>query len=51
MDEASVIAARLGGVSDARALLEGLFLHSPVAFHLYAADGRSLLPGEQGGGP
>jgi len=43
MDEASVIAARLGGVSDARALLEGLFLHSPVAFHLYAADGRSLL--------
>jgi PAS domain S-box-containing protein len=43
MDEASVIAARLGGVSDARALLEGLFFHAPVAFHLYAADGRSLV--------
>jgi len=43
MDEASVIAARLGGVPDARALLEGLFFHAPVAFHLYAADGRSLV--------
>jgi len=43
MDEATLIAARLGGVSDARALLEGLFFHAPVPFHLYAADGRSLL--------
>ena len=43
MDEASLIAARLGGVSDVRALLEGLFFHAPVAFHLYAADGRSLV--------
>jgi len=43
MDDASSIAAQLGGVSDARALLEGLFFHAPVAFHLYAADGRSLV--------
>jgi len=43
MDEASLIAARLGGVADARALLEGLFFHAPVPFHLYAADGRSLV--------
>ena len=43
MDEASLISSRLGSVADARALLEGLFFHAPVGFHLYAADGRSLV--------
>ena len=42
MDESSLIAA-LGGVGDARALLEGLFLHAPVPFLVYSGDGRTLV--------
>ena len=39
----SALAARLASVADPLALLVGLFAHSPVAFQIYAADGRSLL--------
>jgi PAS domain S-box-containing protein len=42
-DDPSLISARLGGVSDVRALLEGLFFHAPVAFQVYRADGHSLV--------
>src|SRR5262245_42684303 len=34
---------RLGSISDPRALLEGLFEQSPVAFQIYRADGHCLL--------
>jgi PAS domain S-box-containing protein len=37
------IAQQLADVDDARALLEGLFLHSPMAYQIYRADGVSML--------
>ncbi|HEY4184368.1 MAG TPA: ATP-binding protein [Polyangia bacterium] len=43
MDDPSVISSRLSGVADAKALLEGLFFHAPVAFQVYRADGHSLV--------
>jgi PAS domain-containing protein len=33
----------LGAIADPRALLEGLFEHSPVAFQVYRLDGHCLL--------
>ena len=33
----------LGSIADPRALLEGLFEHSPLAFQIYRADGHCLL--------
>jgi PAS domain S-box-containing protein len=43
MDELKRIADQLSQVDDPRALLEGLFANSPVAFQVYRADGHSLL--------
>jgi PAS domain S-box-containing protein len=43
LDELRLISEQLSGVDDVRALLEGLFLHAPVAFQVYRADGHSLL--------
>ena len=34
---------RLDGIEDVRALLEAIFEHSPVAYQVYRADGRSLF--------
>jgi PAS domain-containing protein len=43
MEELKLIAERLSRVDDPRALLEGLFLHAPVAFQIYEADGHCVL--------
>ena len=43
MEELKLISAQLSGVSDIRALLEGLIAHAPVAFQVYRADGHCLL--------
>jgi PAS domain S-box-containing protein len=42
-DQQRQISEQLASVHDARALLEGLFLHSPMAYQVYRADGVSLL--------
>src|SRR5262249_16773234 len=34
---------RLDAIEDARALLEALFEHSPLAYQVFRADGRSLF--------
>jgi two-component system, cell cycle sensor histidine kinase and response regulator CckA len=40
---ASLTESRWAGISDAEALLEGLFEHSPVAFQICRADGRGVV--------
>ena len=42
MDDLNVLIARLGPVSDVKALLEGLFAFAPVAFQIYTEQGHSL---------
>lgn len=43
MDDLEYVAERLAGMDDPVALLQGLFLHAPVAFQIVAADGRVVV--------
>jgi two-component system cell cycle sensor histidine kinase/response regulator CckA len=43
VDDLKAISEELAGVDDLKSLLEGLFLHAPLSFQIYRADGRSLL--------
>jgi len=55
-NDGSLLSRRLAQVDDPRALLEGIFEHSPIALQVYRADGHSLLVNRAflelfGGGP
>jgi PAS domain S-box-containing protein len=42
VDDANLISERLSGIDDLKSLLVGLFVHAPISFQIYSADGHSL---------
>ena len=42
MDEAKLFSERLSGIDDLKSLLAGRFVHAPISFQIYSADGHSL---------